>query len=112
MKRTTQDIKRPYCGSDYQLVRAGRRGTYWQAPDGRYVQLAASDYAPVVERSRASVGNVLVWAVWLGAAFARLGRRHADCAVGERRGDEQGMKQSFAAAAAEDGDFECCARHF
>jgi len=68
MKRTTQDIKRPYCGSDYQLVRAGRRGTYWQAPDGRYVQLAASDYAPVVERSRASVRNVLIALVASGAA--------------------------------------------
>jgi len=60
MKRTTQDIKRPYGGSDYQLVRAGRRGTYWQAPDGRCVRLAASDCEPVVERSRVSVVAMLI----------------------------------------------------
>jgi biotin-(acetyl-CoA carboxylase) ligase len=68
MKRTTQDIKRPYCGSDYQLVRAGRRGTYWQAPDGRCVQLAAADCDPVVERSRVSVVAVLVALAASGAA--------------------------------------------
>ena len=68
MKRTTQDIKRPYCGSDYQLVRAGRRGTYWQAPDGRCVQLVASDYESVVERSRVSIVAMLIALAATGAA--------------------------------------------
>jgi hypothetical protein len=71
MRRTTQDIKRPYCGSDYQLVRAGRRGTYWQAPDGRCVRLAASDYEPVVERSRVSVVAMLIALVASGEAMSR-----------------------------------------
>ena len=68
MKRITQDIKRPYCGSDYQLMRAGRRGTYWQAPDGRCVRLAASDFEPVVERSRVSVVALLFAFAASGAA--------------------------------------------
>ena len=68
MKRITQDIRRPYCGSDFQLVRAGRRGTYWQAPDGRCVQLAASDFAPAVERARMSVVTLLIAFVATGAA--------------------------------------------
>src|SRR5438067_12194084 len=55
MKRTMQEFKRPYCESDYHLVRAGRRGTYWEAPDGRRERLAGSDAEPVVERSRVTV---------------------------------------------------------
>ena len=68
MKRITQDIRRPYCGSDFQLVRAGRRGTYWQAPDGRCVQLAASDFEPPVERSRVSVVALFIALGVSGAA--------------------------------------------
>ncbi|HEY3179658.1 MAG TPA: hypothetical protein VGL25_12340 [Casimicrobiaceae bacterium] len=60
MKSTMQDVKSPYCGSDYRLVRAGRRGTYWQAPDGRCVRLAAPDCEPVVERSRLSLVTMFV----------------------------------------------------
>ena len=71
MKRATQDFKRPYCGSEYQLVRAGPRGTYWQAPDGRCVQLAASDYEPVVERSRVSVVAMLIALVASGEAMGK-----------------------------------------
>jgi hypothetical protein len=68
MKRITQDIRRPYCGSDFQLVRAGRRGTYWQAPDGRCVQLAASDFEPPVEPSRVSVVALFIALGASGAA--------------------------------------------
>ena len=68
MKRITRDIRRPYCGSDFQLVRAGRRGTYWQAPDGRCVRLAASDFEPAVERSRVSVVALLFAFAASGAA--------------------------------------------
>ncbi len=68
MKRITQNIRRPYCGSDFQLVRAGRRGTYWQAPDGRCVRLAASDFEPAVERSRVSVVALLFAFAASGAA--------------------------------------------
>src|SRR4051794_31489678 len=70
MKRATQDIKRPYGRSDYQLVRAGRRGTYWQAPDGRCVRLAAPEGEPVVERSRVSVVAMLL-ALTASAAVRR-----------------------------------------
>jgi hypothetical protein len=38
---------------DYQYVRAGRDGTYWQAPDGLLVRVAAPEpgRAPVPARS-------------------------------------------------------------
>ena len=71
MKRTTQDIKRPYRGSDYQLLRAGRGGTYWQAPDGRCVQLAASDCEPAIERSRVSVVAMLIALLASGEAMSK-----------------------------------------
>ena len=68
MKRTTQDLKRPHRGGDYRLLRAGRRGTYWQGPDGRSVQVAASEMEPSVERGRVSVLGMLIALVASGAA--------------------------------------------
>ena len=68
MKRTTQDLKRPYRGGEYRLLRAGRRGTYWQGPDGRLVQVAAAETDPSVERGRVSVLGMLIALVASGAA--------------------------------------------
>ena len=76
MKRTTRDVKCPYRGADYRLLHAGRQGTYWQAPDGRSVQLAASEddlcsEQPArgpVERGRVSVLGMLIALVATGVA--------------------------------------------
>lgn len=64
MKRSMQELKRPYRSDDFRLVRAGRRGTYWQGADGKRVRLSADESESVVERSRVSA------AVWLIALFA------------------------------------------
>ena len=68
MNRTTQDLKGPYRGGEYRLLRAGRRGTYWQAPDGRLVQVAAPESEPPLERGRVSVLGILIALVASGAA--------------------------------------------
>ena len=68
MKRTTEDLKRPYREGDYRLLRAGRCGTYWQRPDGHLVQLAASETEPPVERGRVSLLGMLIALVASGAA--------------------------------------------
>lgn len=43
MTRTMQTLIAPRTRDDLALVRAGREGTYWQAPDGLLVRLAAPD---------------------------------------------------------------------
>jgi hypothetical protein len=68
MNRTALDLKRPYRGGDYRLLRAGRRGTYWQANDGRWVQLAAPEGEPTIERWRVSILGVLIAIIAGGAA--------------------------------------------
>jgi len=71
MNRTALDLKGPYGGGDYRLLRAGRRGSYWQANDGRLVQLAAPESEPPVERWRVSVLGVLI-AVVAGSKARRF----------------------------------------
>jgi len=68
MNRTALDLKGPYGGGDYRLLRAGRRGTYWQANDGRLVQLAASESEPPIERWRVSVLGLLIAMVASGVS--------------------------------------------
>jgi hypothetical protein len=67
MKRSTLELRRPYRG-DYRLLRAGREGTFWQAPDGRLVRLAAAETEPPIERLRLSTLGLLVALVASGAA--------------------------------------------
>jgi hypothetical protein len=67
MKRSTLELRHPYRGGDYRLLRAGRDGTYWQAVDGRSVRLAAADAEPPVERLRLSAIGMLVALVASGA---------------------------------------------
>ena len=43
MTRTIEELRRPYDRTHYELVNAGRDGTYWQAEDGLIVRLAASE---------------------------------------------------------------------
>lgn len=43
MTRNLQVPIAPRTRDDLALVRAGREGTYWQAPDGLLVRLAAAD---------------------------------------------------------------------
>jgi len=68
MKRIAQELKGPYVGRDYRLVRAGPHGTYWQAGDGRSVRLAAADGEAPVKRTRVSVLGILVALIASGAA--------------------------------------------
>jgi hypothetical protein len=68
MKRIAQELRGPYDGRHYRLVRAGPRGTYWQAGDGRSVQLAAAEGQAPIERARVSVLGVLVALIASGAA--------------------------------------------
>jgi hypothetical protein len=69
MKRTMDELKRPYRAGDYRLLRAGRHGTYWQSPDGPSVQLAAPDGERPAERASVSA-FAMVFAV-----FANAGRK-------------------------------------
>lgn len=68
MKRIAQELKGPYDGRDYRLVRAGRHGTYWHSGDGHSVQLAAAERETPVERTRVSVLGILVALIASGAA--------------------------------------------
>ena len=67
MKPTVKNLKHPYRGGDYRLLRAGPRGTFWQAPDGRLVRLAAPANEPPIERGRVSTVAVLVALIASGA---------------------------------------------
>jgi hypothetical protein len=67
MKRIAQELKKPYDGRDYRLVRAGPQGTYWQAGDGRSVRLAAAEAEAPVERARVSMLGILVALIASGA---------------------------------------------
>jgi hypothetical protein len=43
MTRHLKELLPPRTRDDMALVRAGREGTYWQAPDGLLVRLAAPE---------------------------------------------------------------------
>jgi hypothetical protein len=43
MARLLDDLQRPYGTEHYELIRSGYDGTYWQAPSGLIVRLAAAE---------------------------------------------------------------------
>lgn len=43
MNRARAELPRPYGPRDFELIRAGPRGTYWQAEDGMVVRIAAAE---------------------------------------------------------------------
>ena len=65
MKRSMQELKRPYGAEDFRLVRAGRRGTYWVGADGKCVRLSSDESEPVVERSRGLIGFSVTWELFV-----------------------------------------------
>jgi hypothetical protein len=52
MTRHLRELLPPRTRDDLALVRAGREGTYWQAPDGLLVRLAAPETDRDAEASR------------------------------------------------------------
>jgi hypothetical protein len=38
-----EELRRPYGREHWELVRAGREGAYWQAPDGLIVRVAGAE---------------------------------------------------------------------
>ena len=62
MKGKLKHPDRPYGRDDYQLVAAGREGTYWQAADGLVVRLATPDrktFRQVCRRNCQKVASVV-----------------------------------------------------
>ena len=56
MNDERKQYRRPYGTSDYELVRCGAEGTYWQREDGMVVHLSAPEGARRVARDA-----VVVW---------------------------------------------------
>jgi hypothetical protein len=71
MKRAKEDFARPYGLRDFEFVRAGPDGAYWQRADGMVVRVAAA------ERDRARMREALdqeasmrEWEIALGRSGA------------------------------------------
>ena len=60
MKRASEGFARPYGSRDFELVRAGRDGSYWQAADGMMVHLAAPEHRRARLREAESSDTPLV----------------------------------------------------
>jgi len=43
MTRVLEELAPPHARDDFEVVRSGREGTYWQAADGLIVRLAAPE---------------------------------------------------------------------
>jgi hypothetical protein len=56
MTRIIEELRRPYERAHYELIKAGRDGTYWRAADGLIVRLAAAETVHQAE----SVARVLL----------------------------------------------------
>jgi len=71
MKRAKENFARPYGLRDFEFVRAGPDGAYWQRSDGMVVRMAAPEYDRVqlrkAEQRRASMAE---WEVALGRSGA------------------------------------------
>ena len=71
MKRPMENLAKPYGLRDFEFVRAGPDGAYWQHSDGMIVRIAAPevDHAQMrkAEERRASMAE---WEVALGRSGA------------------------------------------
>jgi hypothetical protein len=45
MKRVNENFAKPYVLRDFEFVRAGPNGAYWQSADGMHVRVAAPEDA-------------------------------------------------------------------
>ena len=71
MKRAKENFARPYGLRDFEFVRAGPDGAYWQRSDGMVVRMAAPEDDRVqmrkAEQRRAAMAK---WEVALGRSGA------------------------------------------
>ena len=69
MKKMLCEPVRPYGGRDYELMRRGREGTYWEAAEGLIVRVAAAE-----RERRVRAGRSVPARVTLATVFGVLSR--------------------------------------
>jgi hypothetical protein len=71
MKRAREDFARPYGLRDFEFVRAGPDGAYWQRADGMVVRMASAEDDRVSMRNAGGRNMSLAeWEVALGRSGA------------------------------------------
>jgi hypothetical protein len=71
MKRAKEDFARPYGLRDFEFVRAGPDGAYWQRADGMVVRLAsAEDDRSRMQKARDRDSSLAEWEIALGRSGA------------------------------------------
>jgi hypothetical protein len=72
MKRAKEDFAMPYGFRDFEFVRAGPDGAYWQRADGMVVRMAAAegDRAPPMRKADGRSSSLAGWEIALGRSGA------------------------------------------
>jgi len=71
MKRAKANFARPYGLSDFEFVRAGPDGAYWQRADGMVVRIATAEGDRAPKRKANSESSSLAeWEIALGRSGA------------------------------------------
>lgn len=71
MKRAKEDFAEPYGLRDFEFVRAGPDGAYWQRADGMVVRMAAAERGRARMREAADQdASMREWEVALGRSGA------------------------------------------
>jgi len=71
MKRAKADFAEPYGLRDFEFVRAGPEGAYWQRADGMVVRMAAAERGRArMREARGSETTPSEWEIALGRSGA------------------------------------------
>jgi len=71
MKRAKADFAEPYGLRDFEFVRAGPEGAYWQRADGMVVRMAAAERGRArMREARDSESTLSDWEIALGRSGA------------------------------------------
>ena len=71
MKRAKESFARPYGLRDFEFVRAGPDGAYWQRSDGMVVRMAAPEVDRVqMRKAEQRTAAMAKWEVALGRSGA------------------------------------------
>jgi hypothetical protein len=71
MKRAKENFARPYGLRDFEFVRAGPDGAYWQRADGMVVRMAAAEGDRAqMQKADSRSSSLAEWEVALGRSGA------------------------------------------
>jgi hypothetical protein len=71
MKRAKENFARPYGLRDFEFVRAGPDGAYWQRSDGMIVRMATPEVDRAqMQKARDRDSSLAEWAIALGRSGA------------------------------------------